>query len=293
MATWFRRCLRRLRSWWFRHRCELLSQEIDAALWNRDLTGALAGLEQQLYLDCSHHVERLLFERKSRPTSLRFSLDLFMAMTALPRLREHHRFYLVVAASHIALKLDDVVCLSQLRQRLSHMVGLMSDPAARLTGRGRNREHPFKQLISARSCLLQMELREKDISACLHLACGNLELLETLPWRDLPPDVLLRSTTNLVKSILPCCLIARQRQRVQMSLLRLEQWISQECFDALRCLAKEDHLAFLRLVLEWLEAINAEGETVELLDQLQTLLPSNDASSVLAGSQQLDWIAEA
>ena len=292
MASWFRFILRRLRSWRYRHRCELISKQIDTALWKHDLTSALEGLEQQLHLDCSQYVERLLFERNSRPKSFRFCLDLFMGMSVMSRLRDHHQFYLIIAASHVALRLDDVACLFHLRQRLVELACINGASVKVLTRRGRNREHPFKRLISARSCLLQVELREKNVSACLHIAFQNLELLEILQWGDLPPDVLLRSTTNLVKSILPCCLIAQQRQRVQASLLQLEQWISKDCFDEFRRLAKEDHLAYLCIVLDWLEAVKIEGESIELLEQLWNLLPSNDAPAVLAGCQRLAWIAE-
>ena len=293
MGSWLRRVWRRLRGWRYRGRCAELSHQIDLALQNHDLGCALQGLEQQLRLDCFHHVERLLFARQSRPASQRLNLNLFKAMANLPNLPEHHQFYLLVATAHSALRLDDTDCLSQLKPLLSQAACLQNTSTRNLIVSGRNREHPFKQLISARSCLLQMELREQDMKACYRIALANLELIETLPWKNLPPDVLLRSTTNLVKGLLPCCLLEPQRERVQISLFRLEQQLSGSRFDALRRSAREDHVTFLRSVLVWLDAVKAQGESTDLLDQLRPLLLSNDASSVWAGLQRLAWMVMA
>ena len=112
-----------------------------------------------------------------------------------------------------------------------------------------------------------------------------------LPWTQLPADVLLRSTTNLVKGLLPCCVLEQQRGRVQMSLCRLEHQLRGARFDALRSAAREDHLTFLLSVLAWLEAVKTNGESIELLNQLRPWLLSNDASSVRAGLQQLTWMS--
>ena len=125
--------------------------------------------------------------------------------------------------------------------------------------------------------------------ACQHIARANLELLETLPWTKLPADVLLRSTTNLVKALLPCCVLEQQRGRLQACLSRLEQHLRGARFDALRSAAREDHLTFLRSVLAWLDAVKTNGESNELLNQLRPWLLSNDAASVRAGVQQLTW----
>jgi hypothetical protein len=290
MGSWLQRVWRRWRGWCHRGRCSELSHQIDAALQNHDLAPALKGLELQLCLDCSHHVERLLFVRQSRPASQQMSLNLFMAMADLPNLREHHRFYLLIATIHNALQLDDTACLTELKPRLSQAACLEHAPSRKLIVSGRNREHPFKQLISARSCLLQVALRDQNMVTCQRIASANLELLEMLPWTKLPADVLLRSTTNLVKALLPCCVLDQQRGRVQTSLSRLEQQLSGARFDALRSSAREDHLLFLRSVLAWLDAVKTNGESVELLNQLRSWLLSNDASSVRAGSQQLTWI---
>ena len=75
-AAW----LASMRAWHHRARCSELSHRINAALQDHDLVGAVEGLQQQLRLDCSHDVERLLFVRQSRPASQRMSLNLFMAM---------------------------------------------------------------------------------------------------------------------------------------------------------------------------------------------------------------------
>ena len=290
MGSWLRRGWRRWRGWRHRRRCSELTHQIDAALQDHDLARAVEGLEQQLRLDCSHDVERLLFVRQSRPASQRMSLNLFMAMDELSRLRDHHRFYVLIAMVHSALRLDDAACLAELRPRLRRVACLDHAPSRALIVPGRNREHPFKQLISARSCLLQMELRGQDVAACQRIALANLELLETLPWAKLPADVLLRSTTNLVKGLLPCCLLKQQRGRVQTSLSRLEQQLRGARFDALRRSAREDHLAFLRSVLAWLDVVRAKGESIELLNQLRPWLLSNDALSVQAGLQKLNWV---
>ena len=125
--------------------------------------------------------------------------------------------------------------------------------------------------------------------ACQQIAFANLELLETLPWTKLPADVLLRSTTNLVKALLPCCVLEQQRVRLQTSLSRLEKHLRGARFDALRSAAREDHLTFLRSVLAWLDAVKTNGESIELLNQLRPWLLSNDAASVRAGLQQLTW----
>ena len=290
MGSWLRRGWRRWRAWRHRARCSELGHRIDAALQDHDLVRAVEGLQQQLHLDCSHGVERLLFARQSRPASQRMSLNLFMAMDNLSHLRDHHRFYVLIAMVHSALQLDDEACLAQLKPRLCQAACLEGAPSRQLIVPGRNREHPFKQLISARSCLLQVELRGRNMVACQQIASANLELLETLPWTKLPADVLLRSTTNLVKALLPCCLLEQQRGRVQASLFRLEQQLSGARFDALRSAAREDHLLFLRSVLAWLDAVKTNGESIELLNQLRPWLLSNDAASVRVGLQRLTWM---
>ncbi len=289
MGSWLRRGWRRWRAWRHRARCSELSHRINAALQDHDLVGAVEGLQQQLRLDCSHDVERLLFVRQSRPASQRMSLNLFMAMDRLSHLRDHHQFYVLIAMVHSALQLDDASCLSELKPRLCLAACLECVSSKQLIVPGRNREHPFKQLISARSCLLQVELRDRNMVACQHIACANLELLETLPWTKLPADVLLRSTTNLVKALLPCCVLEQQRGRLQACLSRLEQHLRGARFDALRSAAREDHLTFLRSVLAWLDAVKTNGESSELLNQLRPWLLSNDAVSVRAGVQQLTW----
>ena len=147
---------------------------INAALQDHDLVGAVEGLQQQLRLDCSHDVERLLFVRQSRPASQRMSLNLFMAMDRLSHLRDHHRFYVLIAMVHSALQLDDAVCLAELKPRLCQAACLECVPSRQLIVPGRNREHPFKQLISARSCLLQVELRGRNMVACQQIAPPTL-----------------------------------------------------------------------------------------------------------------------
>ena len=198
MGSWLRRGWRRWRAWHHRARCSELSHRINAALQDHDLVGAVEGLQQQLRLDCSHDVERLLFVRQSRPASQRMSLNLFMAMDHLSHLRDHHRFYVLIAMVHSALQLDDAVCLAELKPRLCQAACLECVSSRQLIVPGRNREHPFKQLISARSCLLQVELRGQNMVACQQIAFANLELLETLPWTKLPADVLPRSTSQIL-----------------------------------------------------------------------------------------------
>ena len=66
-----------------------------------------------------------------------------MAMDELSRLRDHHRFYVLIAMVHSALRLDDAACLAELRPRLRRVACLDHAPSRALIVPGRNREHPL------------------------------------------------------------------------------------------------------------------------------------------------------
>ena len=154
--------LQRLCWWWHRQSLEAWKLAAKDAMAIQDLGEVLHAFAQQQRFDWPYQIEGLLFDRSNRPVDEAFTLALLRGVAALPHLRDHHRFYAAVAAGYLALMSDDEKVLEGLRLEIEIRAGLDQICIPLRVSGHRNREHEFKQMISARVCLLQFALREGD-----------------------------------------------------------------------------------------------------------------------------------
>jgi hypothetical protein len=155
----------------------------------------------------------------------------------------------------------------------------------------RNREHEFKQMISARVCLLQFALREGDQSLAHRIAQANLYLMQSILWNRLPADVLYRSTSNAVRGLMPLALDPVNLPIFHESLSQLHQELSRPRYRSSISQAKENHLAFLQEVLVLLNTIHTDGRSVQSLQACRQLMINCSAEGVSFGAMKFYWVS--
>ena len=211
------RCRQRWRWWWHRRHITQLQEHVQRALQAGAIEEAVGMLElQQGLYDWPFQVEALLFKRSRRPDSLSLTLALLERLQAAPGLRPHQRVYAGIALAYAALQADDIRRLQELRPWLESVASLRRADEPRWCERGvRNRESLFKQRVSARSCLLQCALASSppDRTCIAAIGDASLRTLKQLERGDLEPDVLYRSSSNLVRGVLALPFTPSGRQR--------------------------------------------------------------------------------
>ena len=283
--------LQRFCWWWHRQALEALKCAARDALAIQDLDGVLHAFAQQQRFEWPYQIEGLLFDRLSRPNDEAFTLALLRGVEALPQLRDHHRFYAAVAAGYLALMSDDEKVLEGLRLEIEIRAGL-DQICMSLRGSGhRNREHEFKQMISARVCLLQFALREGDQSLAHRIARANLSLMKSISWNRLPADVLYRSTSNVVRGLMPLALDSVNLPIFRESLSQLQHELSRPRYRSSINQAKENHMAFLQEVLVLLNTIQTDGTSVQSLHACRQLMINCSAEGVSFGVKQFSWVS--
>ena len=283
--------LQRLCWWWHRQELEAWQLVAKDALAIQDLGGVLHAFAQQQRFEWPYQIEGLLFDRMSRPTDDTFTLALLRGVEALPHLRDHHRFYAAVAAGYLALMSDDEKALEGLRLEIEIRAGL-DQICMPFRGSGhRNREHEFKQMISARVCLLQFALREGDQSLAHRIAQANLYLMKSILWNRPPADVLYRSTSNAVRGLMPLALDPVNLPIFHESLSQLHQELSRPRYRSSISQAKENHLAFLQEVLVLLNTIHTDGRSVQSLQACRQLMINCSAEGVSFGAMKFYWVS--
>ena len=282
------RCRQRWRWWWHRRRITQLQEHVQRALQAGAIEEAVGMLElQQGLYDWPFQVEALLFKRSRRPDSLPLTLALLERLQAAPGLRPHQRFYAGIALAYAALKADDSRRLQELRPWLEAVASLEAKDEPRWRERGvRNRESLFKQRVSARSCLLQCALASSppDQTCIAAIGDASLRTLKQLERCDLEPDVLYRSSSNLVRGVLALPFTPLRMPEAELQLEKLLAWVAHPSFRPFRQRAKEDHVQVIRDGLEVLRLGLDQGfasvETLRL-----HLLVNSEAPAVRQGAE--------
>lgn len=273
----------RLRWFWHRNQLHRLEQEVRQALARGDLKAVMAGLEQQQQLFAwPFQTEALLFKRNVRPGDPLLALDLLEAIQASAWMRAHQRFYAGIAAAYSTLALDQVNRFERLVDWLHQQVHLDGCASGLLSDRSRNRENTYKQLISARVCLLQYALAERDQSLAQAIAEANLRLLHSLDPKKLPADVLYRSVTNLLRGLLPLSTSLQGCARLVDPLAGLLREIQTLRYRHSRLRTQENHLAMLQLVFQSLHGA-FEGESSEQRQERLELMINSSSERVKKG----------
>ena len=282
------RCRQRWRWWWHRRRITQLQEHVQRALQAGAIEEAVGVLElQQGLYDWPFQVEALLFKRSRRPDSLPLTLALLERLQAAPGLRPHQRFYAGIALAYAALQADDTRRLQELRPWLEAVASLEAKDEPRWRERGvRNRESLFKQRVSARSCLLQCALASSppDQTCIAAIGDASLRTLKQLERCDLEPDVLYRSSSNLVRGVLALPFTPLRMPEAELQLEKLLAWVAHPSFRPFRQRAKEDHVQVIRDGLEVLRLGLDQGfasvETLRL-----HLLVNSEAPAVRQGAE--------
>ena len=282
------RCRQRWRWWWHRRRITQLQEHVQRALQAGAIEEAVGMLElQQGLYDWPFQVEALLFKRSRRPDSLPLTLALLERLQAAPGLRPHQRFYAGIALAYAALQADDTRRLQELRPWLEAVASLEAKDEPRWRERGvRNRESLFKQRVSARSCLLQCALASSppDQTCIAAIGDASLRTLKQLERFDLEPDVLYRSSSNLVRGVLALPFTPLRMAEAELQLEKLLAWVAHPSFRPFRQRAKEDHVQVIRDGLEVLRLGLDQGfasvETLRL-----HLLVNSEAPAVRQGAE--------
>ena len=282
------RCRQRWRWWWHRRRITQLQEHVQRALQAGAIEEAVGMLElQQGLYDWPFQVEALLFKRSRRPDSLPLTLALLERLQAAPGLRPHQRFYAGIALAYAALQADDTRRLQELRPWLEAVASLEAKDEPRWRERGvRNRESLFKQRVSARSCLLQCALASSppDQTCIAAIGDASLRTLKQLERCDLEPDVLYRSSSNLVRGVLALPFTPLRMPEAELQLEKLLAWVAHPSFRPFRQRAKEDHVQVIREGLEVLRLGLDQGfasvETLRL-----HLLVNSEAPAVRQGAE--------
>jgi hypothetical protein len=290
MADWLE--ILRSRYLWWRNRREIrcCERRVSCCLAAGGIEEALEGLRLQQHWHWPFQVERLLFRRQSRPADQVQSLNLLRGMAQMAELRADHRFYARIALVHTALSLDDTEILQQHIVPLTQQARLDLRDLSGLQGRQRNREHPWKQLISARACLLQWAIADADRTLCSRIAAANLVLITATSWRRLPADVLLRSVSNLIRGLLPLSFDGQDQLPLLGGLQALQAELIRPRFHKVRERAKEDHLGQLNAAITLLQTLLVQGDSPDLRRQRLTLMLNSVAASVQCGARHL-WDA--
>ena len=287
------RCRQRWRWWWHRRRITQLQEHVQRALQAGAIEEAVGMLElQQGLYDWPFQVEALLFKRSRRPDSLLLTLALLERLQAAPGLRPHQRFYAGIALAYAALQADDTRRLQELRPWLEAVASLEAKDEPRWRERGvRNRESLFKQRVSARSCLLQCALASSppDQTCIAAIGDASLRTLKQLERCDLEPDVLYRSSSNLVRGVLALPFTPLRMPEAELQLEQLLAWVAHPSFRPVRLRAKEDHVQVIRDGLEVLRHGRNQGSASVQTLRLH-LLVNSEAPAVRQGAEM--WLQQ-
>ncbi len=277
--------------WWLSHN-EIKASEcsVEVAIDSNDIYSALRLLEYQL---CKYHwhfqVERFVFRRDCRPADPYKAFALLVGIHKSESFLSHQCFYAGISAIYTSIQLRSPVDSDGLRPWLSRQAGLTSSAQIVFSPHWRNRECPYKQIISARACLLQLALAEGRSSAEIIELIGkaNLRILNEMPFREVSADVLYRSTTNLLRGLL--CLSFNRLGCHQLcnSLRRLRIELESGRYRRTVEEAKENHLGLLIEVLELLD-LAMTSDSQALREKRLSIMINVATPEIVEGA--LDWI---
>ena len=115
--------------------------------------------------------------------------------------------------------------------------------------------------------------------------------MKSISWNRLPADVLYRSTSNIVRGLMPLALDLVNLPIFHESLSQLHQELSRPRYRSSISQAKENHLAFLQEVLVLLNTIQTDGRSVQLLQACQQLMINCSAEGVSFGVKKFYWVS--
>ena len=284
-----RLCRRML--WWYNYKRILASEcSVAAAVDSDDINGALMLLAYQQYKYQWHfQVERFVFRPDCRPADPYKAYELLLGIHESKFLLPHQCFYAGISAIYMSVRLRDLVNSFGLRQWLIRQADLTSSEQITFSPQWRNRECPYKQVISARACLLQLVLIDGRASVEITEAIGkaNLRILNELPFREVSADVLYRSTTNLLRGLL--CLSFDQLgcHQLRNPLTRLRIELESGRYRRPVQEAKENHLGLLLEVLELVD-LAMTSDSHALRQKRLSIMINVATPSVVEGA--LDWL---
>ena len=253
--------IRRL-AWCFSRRAiKRLESQVKQCLDDQDVAKAVLALEKlQRDYQWPFKAESLLFRRDRRPLDMEQTLHLLDAMRASDELLEHQQFYAGIAYTYAAIRKGDQDRLKVIRPWLVDVAKLNQTIDQFAEIRTRNRESRFKQLVSARGCLLQdyfAQSQRKDDSIPVAISMSNLSLLEALDLNRVSADALFRSTSNLMRGLLVLKKNDKQLLRACVQVERLQVAFAERRFRRVIVVANEDHLASLKVAHAFFTALLA------------------------------------
>ena len=253
--------IRRL-AWCFGRRAiKRLESQVKQCLDDQDVAKAVLALEKlQRDYQWPFKAESLLFRRDRRPLDMEQTLHLPDAMRASDELLEHQQFYAGIAYAYAAIRKGDQDRLKVIRPWLVDVAKLNQSIDQFAEIRTRNRESRFKQIVSARGCLLQdyfAQSQQKDDSIPVAISMSNLSLLEALDLNRVSADALFRSTSNLMRGLLVLKKNDKQLLRACVQVERLQVAFAERRFRRVIVVANEDHLASLKVAHAFFTALLA------------------------------------
>lgn len=253
--------IRRL-AWCFSRRAiKRLESQVKQCLDDQDVAKAVLALEKlQRDYQWPFKAESLLFRRDRRPWGMEQTLHLLDAMRVSDGLLEHQQFYAGIAYAYAAIRKGDQDRLKVIRPWLVDVAKLNQTIDQFAEIRTRNRESRFKQLVSARGCLLQdyfAQSQRRDDSIPVAISMSNLSLLEALDLNRVSADALFRSTSNLMRGLLVLKKNDKQLLRACVQVERLQVAFAERRFRRVIVVANEDHLASLKVAHAFFTALLA------------------------------------
>lgn len=259
----------RCRLVWFLNRRTIrsLEKQVPVMVAESDAGGVIALLEKlQSYYHWPFQTEYLVFKRATRPCSVELTVRLLSGVHFSSALLPHQTFYAGIALMHETIRQRDSQYPSKLVSWLLSVCELDRDPCPYVDLNSRNRESGFKQLISARSCLLQYCFAQQSGSVddlIEEIGLSNLVLMESSSFSDISADVLYRSVSNLMRGLLTMTFYPSMLKRLLLQIDRLFLEIQRPRYFVASMQAHEDHLFFLKqcneLVLDFSNGLSLDS----------------------------------
>lgn len=273
---------------WFLNRRTIrhLEDQVSVMFAERNIGGVIVLLEQLQSDYCwPFQTEFLLFKRAMRPSSVDLTVHLLSGVHFSSVLLPHQTFYAGIALIHEIIRHRDLQYPPKLVSWLLNVCELDREPFPYVDLNTRNRESGFKQLVSARSCLLQYCFAQESDSVddlIEEIGLSNLVLMESSCFSDISADVLYRSVSNLMRGLLTLTLYPSVLNRLLLQIDRLVFELQRRRYFVATMQAHEDHRFFLKqcheLVLE-----SSKGPGLDSCSRLKQLILNCSADYVHNG----------
>ena len=115
--------------------------------------------------------------------------------------------------------------------------------------------------------------------------------MKSISWNRLPADVLYRSTSNIVRGLMPLALGSVNLPIFHELLFQLHHELSRPRYRSSICQAKENHLAFIQEVLVLLNTIQTDGTSLQSLQDCRKFMINCSAEGVSFGVKKFYWVS--